>query len=96
MVGEHGGWRWQWISDPFSGVGVRAPDETAERPTDSWNSDSMGWLNVLQEASGTQSVAATLQGMEGFEVGSTYLALLEREPAVQSLSRKKNLFEEYK
>ena len=66
--GEFRGWRWHWISDPFSGVGVRAPDETAERPTDSRNSDSMGWLNVLQEASGTQSVAATLQGMEAFEV----------------------------
>ena len=72
-------------------MGVRAPDETAERPTDSQNSDSEGWLNVLQEASGTQSVSASLQGMEGFEVAGTYLALLERDPAVWSLTREDSL-----
>ena len=54
--GEFRGWRWQWISDPFSGVGVRAPDETAERPADVKNNDSMSWLNVLQRGKGIQLV----------------------------------------
>ena len=75
---------------PLQWGGPDAPDETARQLTDVQSTLTVSWLNVLQQQRSTQSVAATLQGMEGFEVAGTYLALLEREPAVQSFSRKKN------
>ena len=82
-------------SEPLQWGGPDAPDETARQLTDVQSTLTVSWLNVLQQYKSTQSVAATLEGMEGFEVAGTYLALLEREPAVQSLSRKKNKKEEY-
>ena len=76
-------------SEPLHRGGPDAPDETARQLTDVQSTSKVSWLNVLQQHRSTQSVSATLQGMEGFEVAGTYLALLEREPAVQSFSRKK-------
>ena len=55
-------------SEPLHRGGPDAPDETADRLA----GPSIGALdcplNVLQEAIGTQSVSASLQGMEAFEV----------------------------